>query len=309
MTDLTLLVPTQQLADDVRGLLDPSLDVDIAVWDDAAAPPRDRADIVVPPYMRQGRTLRAVAALEPRLVQGQAIGYDGVADVLPEGIVYANATSVHETATAELAVGLIVAAQRELPRFVRQQEHGDWSKHWAPGLADRRVVMLGYGGVGKAIAARLAGFEVDLVPVASRARDEDGVRVHAIAELGDLLPTADILVNVLPGGPATEGLIDDAALQTLPDGALVVNVGRGPTIDTDALVDHLTRGRIRMASDVFDPEPLPEGHPLWSLENALITPHVGGLSQAMRPRIAKLVAGQVERLARGEDPINVVIGG
>src|SRR5690606_21636420 len=157
VTDLTLLVPTQQLADDVRGLLDPSLDVDIAVWDDAAAPPRDRADIVVPPYMRQGRTLRAVAALEPRLVQGQAIGYDGVADVLPEGIVYANATSVHETATAELAVGLIVAAQRELPRFVRQQEHGDWSKDWAPGLADRRVVMLGYGGVGKAIAARLDG--------------------------------------------------------------------------------------------------------------------------------------------------------
>src|SRR5699024_2207322 len=138
-----------------------------------------------------------------------------------------------------------------------------------------RIVMLGYGGVAKGIAARLSGFEAELVAVASRAREEDGIRVHAIGDLADLLPTAEILVNVLPGGPETRRLIDDAALSALPDGALVVNVGRGSTFDTDALVDHVSRGRIRMASDVFDPEPLPEDHPLWTLPNTLITPHVG----------------------------------
>ncbi|WP_308291587.1 NAD(P)-dependent oxidoreductase [Microbacterium sp. G2-8] len=308
MTDsFVLLVPSEQLAGDVRDLLDPSSDVDIAVWDGTDAPPRERADIVVPPYMKQGSALRALAPLRPRLVQAQSIGYDGVADVLPEGLIYANAASVHETATAELTLALLLVAQRDLVDVVRDQDRATWSPSWSPGLADRRIVLLGYGGVGKAIMTRLDGFEVEVVPVASRAREEDGVHVHGIDELSDLLPTADILVNVLPGGSATHHLIDDAALASLPDGALVVNVGRGPTFDTDALVDHLRRGRIRMASDVFDPEPLPEDHPLWSLDNVFITPHSGGLSSAMRPRVAKLVAGQVERLARGEDPINVVI--
>src|SRR5699024_5418672 len=116
------------------------------------------------------------------------------------GLVYANAASVHETATAELTVGLLIAAQRDLHVFARNQAQSAWRNQWAPGLADRRVLLLGYGGVGKAIAERLAGFEVELVPVASRARNEDGVHVHSIDELPELLPGADIVVNVLPGG-------------------------------------------------------------------------------------------------------------
>lgn len=307
MTALTVSVPTEQLADDVRELLNPDLDVDVVLWDGEDAPPREHIDIVVPPYMRQGRTLDQLKSLGCRLVQGQAIGYDGVADRLPAGLVYANATGVHEAATAELTVGLLLAAQRRFTDVVRNQDDAKWDNFWTAGLADKRIVMLGFGGVAKAIAQRLAGFEVDLVPVASRSRDEDGLRVHAIDELDDLLPTADILVNVLPGGPETTRLIDDAALSALPDGALVVNVGRGPTVDTDALVDHVRRGRIRMASDVFDPEPLPADHPLWQLDGVFITPHVGGRTEAMRPRIAKLVAGQAERLVRGEEPANIVI--
>lgn len=305
---LIVSVPTEQLADDVRRLLDPSLDIEVIDWA-AGAAPRERIDIVVPPYMKQGAMLRACANLSPRLIQGQAIGYDGVNDVLPDGVLYANATSVHEPATAELAVGLMIAAQRDLSTVVRNQDRGDWDNFWTPGLADRRIVILGYGGVAKAIAKRLDGFEAELVVVASRAREEDGIHVRAIDDLDELLPSAEILVNVLPGGDATHHLIDDAALSALPDGALVVNVGRGPTFDTDALVDHISRGRIRMASDVFDPEPLPADHPLWGLPNTLITPHVGGRSHAMAPRIAKLVAEQAGRLARGEDPINVVLRG
>jgi len=304
---LIVSVPTEQLAADVRERLDPSLDIEVVLWADGA-PPCERIDIVVPPYMKQGAMLRASADVAPRLIQGQAIGFDGVAKALPEGVLYANATSVHEAATAELAVGLMIAAQRDLPTVVRNQDRRTWDNFWTAGLADRRIVMLGYGGVAKAIAKRLDDFETELLVVASRAREEDGVHVHGIDELSALLPTAEILVNVLPGGDTTHHLIDDAALSALPDGALVVNVGRGPTFDTDALVDHLSRGRIRMASDVFDPEPLPEDHPLWGLPNTLITPHVGGRTHAMAPRIAKLVAQQAARLARGEDPVNVVLG-
>ncbi len=132
--------------------------------------------------------------------------------------------------------------------------------------------------------------------------------MHGIDELPALLPTAEIVIVSLPGADATRRLVDDAVLAALPDGALVVNVGRGPVVDTDALVDHVSRGRIRAALDVTDPEPLPEGHPLWSLPGVLIAPHVGGASSAMRPRIARLVKRQIERLLAGEEPLNIVIG-
>lgn len=305
---VVLSVPTRQLAEDVRALLDPALPIEVIEWDGGVDPaPRERIDIVVPPYMKQGEALKALTTVEHRLVQGQSIGYDGVQDRLPAGTVYANAASVHETATAELTLALLLAAQRELPRMVRNQDQASWESFEATGLADKRVVMLGFGGVAKAIADRMLPFEVELIPVASHARKEDGIEVRGIDELPALLPTADILVIVLPGGPETQHLIDDAALSALPDGALVVNVGRGPIIDTDALVDHVSRGRLRVASDVFDPEPLPADHPLWSLPGVIIAPHVGGRSAAMRPRVAKLLAGQAERLARGEEPTNVVI--
>nr|WP_306820485.1 NAD(P)-dependent oxidoreductase [Microbacterium sp. zg.B185] len=166
--------------------------------------------------------------------------------------------------------------------------------------------MLGFGGVGKAVAARLAPFEVDLTVVASRSRVEDGMPVHGVDELLDLLPHAEIVIVTLPGGDATRRIIDDSALSALPDGALVVNVGRGELIDTSALVDHLRRGRIRAALDVTDPEPLPAEHPLWELPGLLITPHVGGASSAMRPRTVRLIRAQIERMRAGEPPLNVV---
>lgn len=303
-------VPTEHLVRDVTAVLDPALGVEVVLWRPDEAPPVERADMIVTPYMAHpGAMLDHIEALSPRLMQCQSIGYDGVDEYLPDGLPFANAASVHETATAELTIGLLLMAQRQLADFVRQQDRAEWDKTWSRGLSDRRVVLLGYGGVGKAIAARLAPFEVEVVPVASRARTEGGVEVRAISELGELAATADILINVLPGGPATRHIIDDALLSALPDDALVVNVGRGTSVDTDALVDHLRRGRLRMASDVFDPEPLPADHPLWSLPNAIITPHAGGISRAMFGRVAKLVAEQAGRLARGERPFNVVLNG
>jgi phosphoglycerate dehydrogenase-like enzyme len=298
-------VPTEQLAADLGDLPD---GVELVVWPMDAPAPRDRLDIVVPPYMSMARVLERLQGIDVGLVQGQSIGYDGVADILPDGLRFANAASVHETSTAELAVGLAVAAQRHLDAFAVDTAAGRWKPVFAESLADRRVLLLGYGGVGKAVAARLAPFEVELTPVASRAREEDGVAVHGIDELPTLLPRAEIVILTLPGGEATQGLVDDAFLSALPDGALVVNVGRGTLVDTDALVDHVRRGRIRAALDVTDPEPLPDGHPLWGLPGVLISPHVGGASSAMRPRVAKLVRTQVERLVAGEPPINVVLG-
>jgi phosphoglycerate dehydrogenase-like enzyme len=304
--NLVVSVPTEQLAADLGEL---PRGVDVVVWPMDAPAPRERFDMVVPPYMSMTKVLTRLEGVEVGLVQSQSIGYDGVADILPDGLRFANASSVHETSTAELAVALTLAAQRRLDAFAVDTAEGRWSPVFAESLADRRVLLLGYGGVGKAIAERLAGFEVELSAVASRARDEDGMPVHGVDELPGLLPRTDIVIASLPGGESTRHIVDDAFLSALPDGALLVNVGRGPLVDTDALVDHVRRGRIRAALDVTDPEPLPEGHPLWSLRGVLISPHVGGATSAMRPRIARLVRRQIERLAAGEEPLNVVLGG
>lgn len=272
-----------------------------------AAPPREHIDLVVPPYMALHRALPLLADLQTRLVQGQSIGYEGIAEMLPTGITFANAATVHETSTAELAVALTLAVQRHLDAFAVDGQSGTWAPVFAQSLADRRVVLLGYGGVGKAVAARLAPFEAEIVPVASRARDEDGIHVHGIDELADLLPTADIVILSLPGGESTRHIIGEAELTALPDGALIVNVGRGPLIDTDALVRHASAGRIRAGLDVTDPEPLPQDHPLWNTPGVLISPHVGGASSAMHPRIAALVRRQIGHLLAGEEPENIVV--
>ena len=304
--NLVVSVPTAQLAADLGTLPD---GVEVIVWAMDAASPRDRFDLVVPPYMSMARVLSRLEGIQVGLVQSQSIGYDGVEGLLPPGLAFANAASVHETSTAELAVALTLAAQRRLDAFAVDTAAGRWSPVFTESLADRRVLLLGYGGVGKAVAARLAPFEVLLTAVASRARDEDGMPVHGVDELPGLLPDAEIVIVSLPGGAATKGLVDDAFLSALPDGALLVNVGRGTLVDTDALVEHVRRGRIRAALDVTDPEPLPEGHALWGLPGVLISPHVGGASSAMRPRVARLVRAQIERLAAGEPPLNVVLGG
>jgi phosphoglycerate dehydrogenase-like enzyme len=130
--------------------------------------------------------------------------------------------------------------------------------------------------------------------------------VRGLVDLDELLRDAEILVNVLPLTTGTTGLLDGRRLGLLPDGALVVNAGRGRTIDTAALVQELQAGRIRAALDVTDPEPLPPDHPLWALPNVLITPHMAGDSPETTIRAFELVGDQIRRFATGEPLINQV---
>ncbi|KDA04683.1 hydroxyacid dehydrogenase [Microbacterium sp. CH12i] len=306
---LFVTVPAAHLVENIGALPE---GVELEVWDMQSPAPRGRVDIVVPPYMGGSSTYGALENIEVGLVQSQSIGYDGVADKLPAGIRFANAASVHETSTAEIALALTLAAQRQFPRFVLAQQQGEWSPVFAESLADRRVLLVGFGGVGEAIAMRLEPFEVKLTVVARTARPVWHERlgrldVHAIDELPALLADAEIVVLALPGGDATQHLFNDEMLGLMPDGALLVNVGRGTLVDTDALVRQ--GGRIRAALDVVDPEPLPAEHPLWKTDGVLISPHVGGASTAMEPRIARLIRTQIDRMLRGDAPVNVVING
>ena len=301
---LVVSVPDAYLAEALRALDPP---VDVVMWALSGPAPREHIDLVVPDYLAPKSRLANLAGVTTRLVQSQTIGYDGVAQLLPSGTRYANAASVHETSTAELAVALILASQRGLPDFVRAAERGQWAFAFHESLADRTVVLLGYGGVGQAIEARLTPFEVNVVRVARSARRIDDVDVHAWTELPALLPTADVVVVSLPLSEETTRLVDAHFLSLMSDASLLVNVGRGPVVDTTAVLEEATSGRLRFALDVVDPEPLPDGHPLFAFSHVLISPHVGGATSAMAPRVIKLVVSQIQRLQRGEEPLNVVL--
>ncbi|KQU70672.1 2-hydroxyacid dehydrogenase [Phycicoccus sp. Root101] len=287
--------------------------LELAVWDMTGPPERaDEVRVVVPPYMGAGPLLPNIRhAPSVELVQTLTAGYEDIAAVLPDGVALANAAGVHDASTAELALALTLAALRDFPDFHAAQQEGRWlpgSIH--PALADKRVLILGYGSIGRAIAARFTPFEVDLTAVASRARAGDELvrSVHGVDELPGLLPEHDVVVVIVPLGEATAGLVDDAFLSAMPDGALLVNVARGGVVDTDALVKHLEAGRLRAALDVTDPEPLPAGHPLWSAPGVLITPHVGGASTAFKPRAVRLLREQLGAYAAGRPLSNLVRG-
>ena len=127
-----------------------------------------------------------------------------------------------------------------------------------------------------------------------------------MSELDSLLPRAEVVVLILPATAETRGLIGRRQLALMRQGALLVNAARGPIVDTDALVEALKSGRIRAALDVTDPEPLPEGHPLWSCPNLLITPHVGASTPQFAPRALRTAADELRRYMNGEPLHNVV---
>jgi phosphoglycerate dehydrogenase-like enzyme len=200
---------------------------------------------------------------------------------------------------AEWVVGaLLGAAYGQLRAAARRR----WDYKRPHELHGTTVLVLGHGSIGRAVAARLAPFGVRVIGVASRAREG----VHGIDELPALLPDADAVVVLLPLTDSTRGLVSAAVLARMRDGALLVSAGRGAVVDADALVAELRAGRLRAVLDVTDPEPLPDGHPLWELALA-ITPHNAGDSPAADRRAIALAAEQLGRYARGEPLANVVI--
>ena len=236
------------------------------------------------------------------LVQLLSAGAEKFAGRLPEGIVLCNARGAHTPSTAEWAVTVTLAAQRGIPFFVREQDAGRWSFTTHRSLVGARVLIVGAGDIGATIGRMLAPFDVELTYVARSARD--GVR--STAELPELLPHADVVIVIVPVTPETVGMVDAAFLEAMADGALLVNAARGVIVDTDALVAELTRGRLRAALDVTDPEPLPEGHPLWTAPGLLLTPHVGGEVPETGARAAAAVTEQIARVLAGEPLQNVV---
>jgi phosphoglycerate dehydrogenase-like enzyme len=297
---IVALLPTQRLVD-VVGPID---GVELVVWRGDGPPPRAaEVELLVPDYTRGRDVMGALDAL-PRLrvVQLQTAGYDGMVELTPSHVHLANARGVHDDATAELALGLTIASLRGIDVAVR--EAGSWRQDTSRrSLADSRVAILGYGSIGRALAERMLACRAVVTGVASSARDDDLVgRVVTAADVD--WAAQHVVVVVLPLNDATRHVVDAAFLARLADGALVVNVGRGPLLDTDAVLAEA--GRLRFALDVTDPEPLPPEHPLWTAPGVLVTPHIAGGTTAMLLRMADLVRDQLTRLRDSRPLRNVV---
>ena len=281
--ELVLMPPAPAPVPDLSG-------VELIVpWSEARQPLLDL--LVRPPGARKLRVIQTLSA-----------GVNFLAGHVPEGVVVCNARGVYDGPLAEWVVGGILAMQRGFVRARDAQARGEWTAFEPPELAGRHVVILGFGSIGTAVAERLRPFGVQVTGIARTARPG----ALGMGDLDEVLPRAEILVDLLPLTSETAGLLDARRLGLLPDGALLVNAGRGRTVVTDALVEELRRDRLRAVLDVTDPEPLPAGHPLWALPNVLVSPHIAGDSPDAMRRTFALAGDQVRRFAAGEPLINEV---
>jgi phosphoglycerate dehydrogenase-like enzyme len=289
----------------------PASEIDIDLW---IAPLSASTAAVQWPYLRG-----------VKVVQSPYAGVDALLKLLPKEVTLCDARGVHDIPTAEWAVTAILAMQKYLPFYFELQQQRNWNRKdeaeqiylmqrdTTPGInmpvlidevADATILIVGYGAIGQAIEARLAPFGPKFLRVARSAREG----VEPVGRLDDLLGLADIVVLIMPLTSETRHLLDAKRLAKMKPGALLVNAGRGATIDTDALLEALHQKRIRAAIDVVDPEPLPSDHPLWSAPNLLLTPHVASDSARTLQRAFRLASEQAQRFARNQPLHNVVIG-
>jgi phosphoglycerate dehydrogenase-like enzyme len=289
-------------------------DVDIDVW-------------IPDPYST--RAMRAWPRLHGvKLVLSMMAGTEWIPATVGPHVTICNARGAHNISTAEWTLGAILTMLKYFPLYLDIQRSGVWkrrfeaSAHYAAMTGDagtmyppvleeeltgKTVLLVGYGSIGKEIERMLAPFEVQVLRVARSARTEP--EVHTVDELDTLLPRAEVVVLILPSTEESRGLIGRRQLALLRQGALLVNAARGPIVDTDALVAALESGRIRAALDVTDPEPLPEGHPLWSCPNLLLTEHVAGSTPQFAPRALRIAADELRRYMKGQPLDNVVQAG
>lgn len=260
-----------------------------------------------------------------RLVHALMAGTEWIPETVGPHVTICNARGAHNVSTAEWAVSAALASLKYFPLYFRLQAASDWRRrseatalyeHMHAGappiyppvlveeLTGKRVLLVGHGEIGKEIERMLEPFHVQMQRVARTARTSP--LVHPVSELDSLLSDAEVIILILPLTEESRGLIGARQFSLMRQSALLVNAARGPIVVTDALVEALNSGKIRAALDVTDPEPLPEGHPLWRCPNLLITPHVAGSTPQFSPRALQTVAAELQRYIEGKPLQNVV---
>ena len=270
---------------------------------DALPPDADAARILVPDFRPDPGAIELVHRLPKlQLVQLLTSGADRWIGQLPDGVLLSTARGAHGDGVAEWVLGALITLCRDFPAFARARQEHRWATHDTDTVYGKRVLILGAGDLAHALTRVLAPFRTPVTLVAGTARPG----VHAVHELPALLPHHDIVVLAVPLTERTRALMDAPMLACMREGTILVNVSRGPVVDTDALVAELYSHRLRAAVDVTDPEPLPPHHPLWGAPGLLLTPHTAGTSSQSTTRAYEVAAAQIQRFLAGRPPQNLV---
>jgi phosphoglycerate dehydrogenase-like enzyme len=273
------------------------------------------ADVLIglctPEIIARGKNLRFI-----QLLNAGADSCTTIPEVAERGILVTNLQRIQGPHMAEHAIALTLALARALPQYGVEQAGGAWTR----GFRERReeqlvelegktLLVVGLGGIGTEVAARAHGLGMRVIATRnSRREGPDYVEYVGLAdEYRTLAARADVVVNATPLTADTRGMFDAAFFDALKVGAFFINIGRGESVDTAALVAALQRGQVSGAGlDVTDPEPLPPGHPLWSMRNVIITPHIATSSDVRSDRTLTLVVENVRRYMRGDALLSVV---
>ncbi|WP_433264269.1 2-hydroxyacid dehydrogenase [Actinosynnema sp. CS-041913] len=300
---LTVLVPDElgiRVLSDVEGVRA------VRYSADAELPPEaSHAEVLVPKFLHNTDPREFFGRLPKlRLVQLLSAGAERFIGTVPDGVRLSTCRGAHGGSTAEWAIGALLAIYRDFPAFDQARRERRWDYHLTETLQDKKVLVVGAGDLGEQFRRRLEPFDATATLVGRTARDG----VHGMDELPELLGGFDAVLVVVPLTAETSGMVDAGFLARMKDGAILVNAARGPVVDTDALVAELVSGRLRAALDVTEPEPLPADHPLWTAPGLFLTPHVAGSCTGHAERAYAVVASEVARFARGEEPRNLVRG-
>jgi phosphoglycerate dehydrogenase-like enzyme len=255
-------------------------------------------DFLVPPLADE-YVLKRLPELERlAVVQVLSAGADWIEERVPAQATLCSARGARDAPVTEWILGALLGASTGLLECARERS---WDRRHLTDLSRWTVVVV--GSIGHLLGQRLHDLGTEVLGVGSHAHDG----LHGVADLLRLLPRADAVVVLTPLTDSTRGLISAAELAAMKDGAVLVNAGRGPVVDTRALLAEVTTGRLKAVLDVTDPEPLPADHQLWRARGVLaITPHIAGDSALGYARAAQLAGEQLARWCRGEQLHNVV---
>ncbi len=274
-------------------------------------PDAARVEFLIAPWIKDpdlfADQLRQMTSL--KVIQCYSAGVDRLARFIPPGVTLCNGRGLHDSAVSEWIVGAILAHYNKFAAYFRLKEEGKWDSIDTDTVEGSTVAILGYGSIGKAVASRLAPFGITIERIARTQRiAPDGAKIYGLANASDVLATTNVLVNILPLTPETKSLVNRELLAKLPDHALIINAGRGGTVDTDALIEELSSGRLFAFLDTTEPEPIPAGHRLWTTKNLSLTQHSSGNSTDYLKKVYPFIHEQLRRYVAAEPLANIVTG-
>ena len=317
MNDNPLLILTARGENEIPLLTELSQKAKIVIGDSVSVFNRyaNQAEIILN-WSGPLELLRDVFLMSPRLrwIHSRSAGLEQTIfpELVASDVILTNGSGVFSPSLGEFALAAMLYFAKDLRRMIRNQLAGRWEQFDVTMLSGQTLGIVGYGSIGHAVAARAHALEMRVLALRRRlprgcAEDPLIDQTYAPVQRLEMLPRCDYVVVTLPLTEQTRGFIGEAELRAMKENAVLINLGRGPTIDEYAMIRALSENRLRGAAlDVFDQEPLPPGHPFYAMENVLLSPHCADHTPDWLENAMRFFLQQIEKFERGEPLANIV---